>query len=86
MKDIRLHTTQCPCLTILQAGPIALGNIGYKYVYVFVAWDTIEAGAWYLLGVEAKGRTLEELEWVYDQKNPVKASKLKSNPIRDPEQ
>jgi hypothetical protein len=25
--------------------------------------------------VESQGRTLEELEWVYDQPNPVKASK-----------
>lgn len=55
-------------------GPIALGNIGYKYVYVFVAWDTVEAGLWYTFGVEAQGRTLEELEWVYNQPNPVKAS------------
>lgn len=55
-------------------GPIALGNIGYKYVYVFVAWDVIEAGIWYLFGVEGQGRTLEELEWVYDQPNPVRAS------------
>ncbi|GFZ48442.1 hypothetical protein JCM24511_06190 [Saitozyma sp. JCM 24511] len=56
------------------AGPIALGNIGYKYIFVFVAWDFCEAILWYLFGVEAQGRTLEELEWVYEQPNPVKAS------------
>lgn len=56
------------------AGPIALKNIGYKYVYVFVAWDIVEALAWFLFGVEGQGRTLEELEWVYEQKNPVRAS------------
>jgi MFS family permease len=56
------------------AGPIALGNIGYKYIFVFVAWDFVEAILWYLFGVEAQGRTLEELEWVYEQPNPVKAS------------
>jgi hypothetical protein len=27
-----------------------------------------------LYSVEAQGRTLEELEWVYQQPNPVKAS------------
>ncbi len=27
-----------------------------------------------LASVEAQGRTLEELEWVYNQPNPVKAS------------
>ncbi|KAF2998367.1 hypothetical protein E8E14_005582 [Neopestalotiopsis sp. 37M] len=56
------------------AGPIALGNIGYRYIYVFVGWDVIESIIWYFFGVEAQGRTLEELAWVYDQPNPVKAS------------
>ena len=28
-----------------------------------------------LCSVESQGRTLEELEWVYQQPNPVKASK-----------
>ncbi|KAL2193693.1 general substrate transporter [Corynascus similis CBS 632.67] len=56
------------------AGPIALERIGYKYIYVFVAWDCIEALAWYLFGVESQGRTIEQLEWVYNQPNPVKAS------------
>ena len=56
-------------------GPIALKNIGYYYVWFFAAWDVVEAGLWYFLGVEGQGRTLEELAWVYDQPNPVKASK-----------
>ncbi|KAH6619380.1 general substrate transporter [Chaetomium sp. MPI-SDFR-AT-0129] len=58
----------------LFAGPIALDRIGYKYIFVFVAWDCIEALAWYLFGVESQGRTIEQLEWVYNQPNPVKAS------------
>ncbi|KAK4156655.1 general substrate transporter [Chaetomidium leptoderma] len=58
----------------LFAGPIALANIGYKYIFVFVAWDVIESIIWYFFGVESQGRTLEQLEWVYDQPNPVKAS------------
>ncbi|KAI8628810.1 lactose permease [Xylariaceae sp. FL1651] len=57
------------------AGPIGLANIGYKYIYVFVGWDLFETVAWYFFGVESQGRTLEQLEWVYDQPNPVKASK-----------
>ncbi|KAK3382656.1 general substrate transporter [Lasiosphaeria ovina] len=56
------------------AGPIALGNIGYQYIYVFVGWDLVEALLWYLFGVESQGRTIEQLEWVYQQPNPVKAS------------
>jgi hypothetical protein len=34
----------------LFAGPIALERIGYKYIFVFVAWDVVEAIAWYLFG------------------------------------
>ncbi|KAJ6164064.1 hypothetical protein N7470_002736 [Penicillium chermesinum] len=56
------------------AGPIALGNMGYKYIYIFVGWDVLESGMWYFFGVEAQGRTLEQLEMVYKQPNPVKAS------------
>ncbi|KAG7292793.1 hypothetical protein NEMBOFW57_002836 [Staphylotrichum longicolle] len=56
------------------AGPIALGNIGYKYIFVFVGWDLVECAFWYFFGVESQGRTLEQLEWVYNQPNPVKAS------------
>jgi len=56
-------------------GPIALHNIGYYYIWFFAAWDIVEAGLWYLFGVEGQGRTLEELDWVYNQPNPVKASR-----------
>ncbi|KAG8749152.1 hypothetical protein FRC14_001643 [Serendipita sp. 396] len=58
----------------LYAGPIALDNIKYKYVFIFVGWDVIESAIWYLLCVETVGRTLEELEAVFDSPNPVRAS------------
>ncbi|PMD16251.1 lactose permease [Hyaloscypha hepaticicola] len=54
--------------------PIATGNIGYKYIWIFVGWDVIESILWYLFCVESQGRSLEELEYIYDQKSPVKAS------------
>jgi hypothetical protein len=31
-------------------GPIALGNIQQNYVWVFVAWDSIETVCWYFFG------------------------------------
>lgn len=58
----------------LFAGPIALKNIKHRYIFVFVVWDCIESVLWYLFCVESQGRTLEQLDWVYNQKNPVKAS------------
>ncbi|KAL8403921.1 hypothetical protein RB594_008974 [Gaeumannomyces avenae] len=54
--------------------PIALESIQYRYIFIFVGWDLIEALCWYLFGVESHGRTLEQLEWVYNQPSPVKAS------------
>ena len=30
------------------AGPVGLGNIGYKYIYIFVGWDVIESILWYI--------------------------------------
>ncbi|KAJ5620469.1 hypothetical protein N7510_004453 [Penicillium lagena] len=57
------------------ATPIGLGNISTNYFWIFVGWDLIESVIWYFFCVESQGRTLEELEWLYQQPNPVKASK-----------
>ncbi|KZS98016.1 general substrate transporter [Sistotremastrum niveocremeum HHB9708] len=59
------------------AGPIALQNIKYNYVFIFVGWDLVETVLWYIFCIETNGRTLEELEEVFAQKNPIKASKVK---------
>jgi len=59
----------------LYAGPIALANIKYNYMFIFVGWDIIETLLWYFLGVETVGRTLEELEEIFGSTNPVAASK-----------
>ncbi|KAJ6013421.1 hypothetical protein N7540_008012 [Penicillium herquei] len=56
------------------ASPIGLGNISTNYFWIFVGWDLFESVCWYFFCVESQGRTLEELEWVYQQPNPVKAS------------
>lgn len=54
---------------------VGMEQIGYHVVWIFVAADVIYAICWYLFGVEAQGKTLEELDWIYEQPNPVKASK-----------
>jgi len=57
------------------AGPIALANIKNNYTWVFVGWDLIEASLWYLCGVETVGRTVEELDEIYDAPYPPFASR-----------
>jgi len=61
----------------LYCGPIALGRIKYKYIWVFVGWDCVESLLWYLLAVETQGRTLEELDEIFSAPSPVQASKIK---------
>ncbi|KAK2808955.1 hypothetical protein FQN50_004229 [Emmonsiellopsis sp. PD_5] len=55
-------------------GPIALSNIGYWFYVFFVFWDTFELAFMYFLFVETKGMTLEELDAIFEAKNPRKAS------------
>jgi sugar porter (SP) family MFS transporter len=54
--------------------PIAMNNIKYWFYVFFVFWDLIEFACIYFLFVETKGRTLEELEEIFEAPNPVKAS------------
>ena len=54
--------------------PIALKNIGYWFYVFFVFWDLFEFAIIYFFFVETKGRTLEELQEVFEAKNPRKAS------------
>ncbi|KAL5341983.1 general substrate transporter [Aspergillus crustosus] len=63
------------------ASPIALQNISTNYFWIFVGWDIIESGCWYMFGVESQGRTLEELEHIYQQPKPVAASKKRDKVV-----
>jgi hypothetical protein len=64
---------------------IALSKIG-NYVYlIYVGWCSIETMIWYFLGVETRGRSLEEMDEIFNAPNPVKASKVKVVVKRDAE-
>jgi len=58
---------------------IAQVNIGYKYYYWFIAWNLLGATLVFFIFVETKGRTLEELEAVFNAPNPNKASRSKQH-------
>ncbi|WWD19453.1 hypothetical protein CI109_103913 [Kwoniella shandongensis] len=57
---------------------IALDAIGWKYYIIFVALNLVYAVVWNLFGVETRGRTLEELDAVFDAKFPPKAALQKT--------
>ncbi|KAF9729489.1 hypothetical protein PMIN06_011036 [Paraphaeosphaeria minitans] len=56
------------------AAPIALANIGYWFYVFFVFWDMFEFAFIYFFFVETKGLTLEEMDFIFEAKNPRKAS------------
>ena len=57
--------------------PIALKNINWKTYFVFFATCLAEAVYFYVVMVETKGHTLEELDLIFEAENPRKASFLK---------
>ncbi|KAJ6259708.1 Lactose permease [Drechslerella dactyloides] len=57
--------------------PIAMATYGYWFYAFFVLWDVLEAAVIYKYFVETKGRTLEELDEVFESPNPAVASVTK---------
>ena len=55
--------------------PFITSAIDFRYGYVFAACNFVAGMIVYFFVIEGQGRTLEEMEWVYQQPNPVKASK-----------
>ncbi len=58
------------------AAPVALKRIKYWFYVFFVFWDCFEFLFIYFFFVETKGRTLEEMDEVFEAKNPRKASTM----------
>ncbi|KAF3181594.1 hypothetical protein TWF225_006635 [Orbilia oligospora] len=58
---------------------IAQVNIGWKYYYWFIAENALAAFLIFFIFVETKGRTLEQLDEVFNAPNPNKASRSKQH-------
>lgn len=59
--------------------PIAIANAGWKYYLLYVFWDAFGVVVIYFFFVETRGWSLEEIEDLFQAKNPVKASLEKKN-------
>lgn len=57
---------------------VALEAIDWRYYLIFVGLNLIYSILWYFFGVETRGRTLEELDIVFDAKWPPKAALAKT--------
>jgi len=56
------------------AWPVSLDVIGWRTYIIFTIWCVIQGTVIYFFIPETRGRTLEELDEVFESKNPVKAS------------
>ncbi|KAJ7109715.1 general substrate transporter [Mycena crocata] len=57
------------------ATPVALANIQWRLYCVFIAWDVFACALIFFFAVETSGRTLEELNEIFEDRYPVKASR-----------
>lgn len=65
----------------MYATPVALANIGFWTLTIFLVIHFVELLAMYLTVVETKGRSLEEIESIFLAPNPVKMSLQKKEVI-----
>ena len=56
------------------AWPLALNRIGWRTYIVYTIWCGIQATVFYFMMPETRKRTLEELDRIFEARNPVKAS------------
>jgi len=56
------------------AWPVALEKIGWKTYIIFVVWCAFQTFVIYFFIPETKGRTLEELDEIFEARNPRNAS------------
>ncbi|KAI4520376.1 general substrate transporter [Schizophyllum commune] len=75
-KGMACYSLAVSCASFVNtyAGPIALERIKWKYYIVYVVWDIFECCMIWFFAVETKGRTLEELDEIFTDPHPVRAS------------
>ncbi|RDB19823.1 Lactose permease [Hypsizygus marmoreus] len=75
-KGMAVYAFAVSCASFVNtyAGPIALKNITWRYYIVYVVWDLFECVVIWFCAVETKGRTLEELDEIFENPHPVKTS------------
>lgn len=63
--------------------PIALEVISWKTYFIYMAVCLCQAVYYYFVMVETKGHTLEELNIIFQARNPRKAASLKKEVIEE---
>ncbi|ESK86811.1 hexose transport-related protein [Moniliophthora roreri MCA 2997] len=78
-KGMAIHILISNCAGFINtfANSVGLKRLGWKYYFVFVGWNLCASVLWFLFCVETRGRTLEELDVIFDQPWPARASTRK---------
>lgn len=84
-KGMAVHILISNCAGFINtfANSVGLQRLSWKYYFVFVAWNVCASILWYFFCVETVGRTLEELDEVFNQPWPAQASKKKVKVVVD---
>lgn len=54
--------------------PVVFGRLKWRFYFIYIAWDAFEAIFIYFFFVETKGRTLEEINEIFEAPYPKKKS------------
>ncbi|KAJ7094443.1 general substrate transporter [Mycena belliarum] len=75
-KGMAMYALAVACASFVNtyAGPIALQRITWRYYCVYIGWDLFECVVIWFCVVETRGRTLEELDEIFQDPHPVRAS------------
>ncbi|OAA71679.1 hexose transport-related protein [Akanthomyces lecanii RCEF 1005] len=79
-KGMGIHVILSNCANLYNTyvTAVALEAIDFRYYFVFVGLNIIYSAIWYFLGVETRGRTLEEMEEVFNANFPPRAALQKA--------
>ncbi|KAK0763265.1 hypothetical protein N5P37_004251 [Trichoderma harzianum] len=75
-KGMGVHVIMSNCANLYNTyvTAVALEAINWRYYLIFVGLNLIYSFLWWFLGVETRGRTLEELDEVFNAKFPPRAA------------
>ncbi|KDQ50464.1 hypothetical protein JAAARDRAFT_141972 [Jaapia argillacea MUCL 33604] len=68
------------------AAPVGITNSGWKFYILYLVIDAVGIAVIYFCFVETKGRSLEEIDEIFDDPHPVRASLRKRGVVVDKEE
>ncbi|KAK9443237.1 Lactose permease [Metarhizium brunneum] len=83
-KGMGIHVILSNCANLYNTyvTAIALDSIDWRYYLIFVGLNLLYSVIWFVFGVETRGRTLEEMDDVFNAKFPPRAALQKAVMVR----